>query len=126
MPGPLFTVAAFLGALCAPAPTPLVGAFVALAAIFLPGFLLLVAALPAWARLRASPAARAALTGANAAVVGLLAAALVGLATGGTIGAPTDAAIVVAAFLALRLAKAPPLLVVVGAAFTALAFQFAA
>jgi chromate transporter len=50
------------------------------AAIFLPGLLLVVAALPAWDRLRAAPGARAALAGANCAVVGLLAAALADLA----------------------------------------------
>ncbi len=121
MPGPLFTVASFLGALAAPAPTPLVGAAVALLAIFLPGFLLLVAALPAWARLGASAGARLALTGANAAVVGLLAAALVGLGLSGTIGSAFDALIVAAAFGALRFAKAPPLLVVAGSAVASLA-----
>lgn len=125
MPGPLFTVAAFLGALAAPAPFPLAGAAIALAAIFLPGFLLLIAALPAWARLGASPAARAALTGANAAVVGLLAAALASLGLSGTIGLASDALIVVAAFAALRLGRMPPLLVVLGSALASLAAHFA-
>ncbi|RIY02068.1 chromate efflux transporter [Aureimonas flava] len=123
MPGPLFSVAAFLGALAAPAPSALSGAAVGLAAIFLPGFLLLVAALPAWTRLRASPAARAALAGANAAVVGLLAAALVALALGGAIGAPADALVATAAFLALRLGKAPPLAVVAAVAIASLALR---
>lgn len=125
MPGPLFTVAAFLGALATPAPFPLAGAAIALAAIFLPGFLLLVAALPAWARLGASPAARAALTGANAAVVGLLAAALASLGLSGTIGSASDALIVAAAFAALRLGRMPPLLVVAGSALASLAAHFA-
>ncbi|MBB3935770.1 chromate efflux transporter [Aureimonas phyllosphaerae] len=126
MPGPLFTVAAFLGALSAPASSPAVGAAVALAAIFLPGFLLLLAALPAWTRLRASPAARAALAGANAAVVGLLADALVGLVFGGTIASLADGLIVALAFAALHVARLPPLLVVAASAGAVLVAQFIA
>lgn len=76
LPGPLFAFGAWLGALAQPGPGGAAGAALALAALFLPGFLLLVAALPFWARLRAAPRARAALAGANAAVVGILAAAL--------------------------------------------------
>ncbi|NLT27029.1 MAG: chromate efflux transporter [Microbacteriaceae bacterium] len=76
VPGPLFTFAAYLGAVLSVEPTGLAGAAVALVAIFLPGFLLLVAVLPRWERLRGGRLVRAAMHGANAAVVGLLAAAL--------------------------------------------------
>ena len=51
-------------------------AAIALLAIFLPGFLLLLGVLPFWNRVSHWPAARAILRGANAAVVGVLAAAL--------------------------------------------------
>ena len=55
---------------------PSVGAAVALVAIFLPSFLILVAILPFWSAVRRMPAVRSALAGVNAAVVGLLLAAL--------------------------------------------------
>ena len=79
MPGPIFTLASYLGAeMGAPggAPSALAGACILTLSIFLPGVLLVVAAMPAWTRLRAVPRLRGALTGANCAVIGLLAAAL--------------------------------------------------
>jgi len=78
MPGPLFSFAAYLGAVSQPggALAALLPAAVALVAVFLPGMLLLVGVLPFWGELRSRPFARAAVRGANAAVVGLLAAAL--------------------------------------------------
>ncbi len=68
--GPLFTFAAYLGAVMGPAPNGLLGATIGLIAIFLPGFLLLLGALPFWDSLRTRPTAQAAMRGANAAVVG--------------------------------------------------------
>lgn len=76
VPGPLFTFAAYLGAVSGPAPNGLAGAALALGAVFVPGFLLLVAALPFWEGLRRHRRAQSALQGANAAVVGILGAAL--------------------------------------------------
>ena len=76
LPGPLFAVAADFGALAGTPPAGLAGGVVALAAIFLPGLLALVAALPFWRALRRETHAQAAMAGINAAVVGLLAAAL--------------------------------------------------
>lgn len=76
VPGPLFTFAGYLGAIAHPGPGGAAGAALALVAIFLPGFLLLVGVLPFWDALRRQPAARSAMRGANAAVVGILAAAL--------------------------------------------------
>ncbi len=76
VPGPLFTFAAYLGAIV----SGVGGAILATLAIFLPGALLVVAALPSWGALRARGWARSALRGVNAAVVGLLLAALVALA----------------------------------------------
>ena len=76
VPGPLFTFAAYLGAVMGPQPNGWIGAAICLIAVFLPSFLLVIGALPFWEELRHRPAAQAALRGVNAAVVGLLLAAL--------------------------------------------------
>lgn len=75
VPGPLFTFAAYLGALLPGLPS-VIGALLALLAIFVPGFLLLVGVLPFWNRFRQWGSAQALMRGANAAVVGILGAAL--------------------------------------------------
>ena len=62
VPGPLFTFAAFLGAVSAGSPAGWVGASIALVAIFLPGFLLVIGVLPFWDRLRQYSAMRRAMT----------------------------------------------------------------
>ncbi len=76
IPGPLFSVAAFFGATLATGSHPLIVSLIALVAVFLPGFLLVVAILPVWSGLARQDAAPRVLAGVNAAVVGLLAAAL--------------------------------------------------
>lgn len=76
VPGPLFTFAAYLGAVLGPEPNGVVGAGIALLAIFLPGFLVLVGVLPFWDRFRKLAKAQSLMQGANAAVVGILGAAL--------------------------------------------------
>ena len=72
----LFSFAAYLGAVSLPAPNGIVGAVIALVAIYLPSFLLVLGALAVWEPLRRSTSLRRALSGVNAAVVGLLAATL--------------------------------------------------
>ena len=72
MPGPLFSVAAFMGAQIG---SGLTGALIALLAIFLPSFLLLWGVLPYWQRLRQQPRLSGALCNINAAVAGSLLAA---------------------------------------------------
>ncbi|MBT1669101.1 chromate efflux transporter [Curtobacterium flaccumfaciens pv. flaccumfaciens] len=115
VPGPLFTFAAYLGAVAHGSPSGLVGAAVALVAIFLPAALLVVGALPFWHVLRALPWARRVLAGVNAGVVGLLAAALWDpVITEGVRSAPA-LALAVAAFTALTRWSAPPWAVVIGA-----------
>ncbi|PZF27909.1 chromate efflux transporter [Curtobacterium sp. MCPF17_051] len=115
VPGPLFTFAAYLGAVADGSPSGLVGAAVALVAIFLPAALLVVGALPFWHVLRALPWARRVLAGVNAGVVGLLAAALWDpVITEGVRSAPA-LALAVAAFIALTRWSAPPWAVVIGA-----------
>ncbi|MXU66006.1 chromate efflux transporter [Oceanomicrobium pacificus] len=76
VPGPLFTFAAYLGAVGDVPPNGVAGAALALVAIFLPGMLILLALLPFWEGLRGRTGMRAAMMGTNAAVVGILAAAL--------------------------------------------------
>ncbi|MCP2266936.1 chromate transporter [Promicromonospora thailandica] len=119
VPGPLFTFAAYLGAVTTSGPTGLVGAATALVAVFLPSALLVVGALPFWERLRRAPRARRVLAGVNAGVVGLLGAALYDpVFTRGVLAAddPMVAlALVVAAFVALTTWSAPPWAVVVAA-----------
>lgn len=77
VPGPMFSVATFLGASIPTGGHPALGALVATLAIFTPGFLLVLGALPLWSAVTASPRAQRAVLGINAAVVGLLLAALV-------------------------------------------------
>lgn len=76
VPGPLFTFAAYLGAIAAIGPGGVGGALIASVGVFLPGFLLLVGVLPLWNAFRERPGAQAVMRGANAAVVGILASAL--------------------------------------------------
>jgi len=108
LPGPLFTFGGYLGAVIG---GPL-GALAALLGIFLPGFLLMLGALPFWARLRRGTTATAALTGVNAAVVGLLAAALYDPLWTNTIHRPADFAVALTAFLLLTAWRVPPAVVV--------------
>jgi len=112
MPGPLFTFGAYLGAV-APAPGGALGAALALIAIFAPGMLILLGALPFWHALRARAGARAAVAGVNAAVVGLLASALYDPVWTSAVLGSADFAVAAAGFAALVVWRAPPLVVVV-------------
>ncbi len=112
LPGPLFTFAAFLGAVASVPPHGIAGAVLALLAIFIPGMLCLVGTLPFWSALSADPRARAAMLGTNAAVVGLLGAALYNPVWTSAVHGPIDFAIAAAGFVLLVVWRAPPLLVV--------------
>jgi chromate transporter len=112
MPGPLFTFAAYLGAVVRPEPHGATGGIIALLAIFLPGLLLIVGILPFWNRLLASTKTRALFAGVNASVVGLLLAALYQPVWVSTVRRPLDFAVVLTAFLALAVWKIPPWAVV--------------
>jgi chromate transporter len=125
VPGPLFTFAAYLGAVASVAPGGVAGAALALVAIFTPGLLLLMAALVFWQDLRARGDVRAAMAGVNAAVVGLLASALYNPVWTSAVRGPTDFAIAAAGFVALIVWRAPPLLVVVATAAAAVALSLA-
>lgn len=115
VPGPLFTFAAFLGAVNTGTPSGVLGAAIALVAIFLPGALLLVGALPFWLSIRRASRARRAMAGINAGVVGLLAAALYDPVFTEGVPSPLSLAIAIAAFAALSRWSAPPWAVVIGA-----------
>ncbi|HSE89075.1 MAG TPA: chromate efflux transporter [Candidatus Binatia bacterium] len=113
VPGPLFTFAAYLGAVMGTEPNGWTGAFLTLAAIFLPSFLLVGGALPFWDLLRSVPVFQSALKGINAAVVGLLLTALYKPVWTSAIYSPADFGLGLVAFGLLMFWKCPPWLVVV-------------
>ena len=112
IPGPLFTFSAYLGAASGPSPNGVAGAAIALAAIFLPAFLLVIGVMPFWDSLRRRMGFRAALLGINAGVVGILLAALYNPVWTSAVRTPIDFALAAAAFALLTLWRAPPWVVV--------------
>jgi chromate transporter len=123
VPGPLFTFAAYLGAVMQSPPNGWIGGAWALVAVFLPSFLLVIGALPFWELLRFRRSFQAALQGINAAVVGLLLAALYDPVWSSAIKGPADFGLALLAFGLLVFWRLPPWLVVVlsaaGGALTA-------
>jgi chromate transporter len=113
VPGPLFTFAAYLGAVMNSPPNGLAGAAIALVALLLPGMLLVYGMLPFWDAMRARPAAQAALRGTNAAVVGILGAALYSPVWTSAVMSGRDFALALAGFLLLTVWKLPSWVVVV-------------
>ncbi len=122
VPGPLFTFGAYLGAVVSPPPHRMAGAALGLIAIFLPGVLILIGALPFWETFRKRPGAQAAMRGINAAVVGLLGATLYHPVWTSSIKAPADFAIALVGFVLLTVWHAPPLVVVTISAIGGVAF----
>lgn len=120
VPGPLFTVAAYLGAVLLPN-LPWWGAGMALIAIFLPAFLLVVAAIPFWQLLRHWPMVQGAFTAVNAAVVGVLLAALYDPLWLSTITQHSDFLLVAIAVTALIRLNIKPSWVVLGCGLAGLA-----
>lgn len=116
LPGPLFTLAAYLGTIIAPAGPAWLGGVVALIAILLPSMFLVIGTLPYWNRLRTQPGAQAALMGANAVVVGILLAALYNPVFLSGITSGWAMIIGLLAFGGLHFWKAPPWLVVIACA----------
>ena len=107
VPGPLFTISAYMGASLNTPPNGAWGAILALVAIFLPGMLLLMGALPYWDGLRRRPDLQAAMRGINAAVVGILAAALYSPLWTSAIGDWHDIALAATGFALLVFARLP-------------------
>ena len=123
VPGPLFTFAAYLGAVMTPAPNGLAGATIALIALSLPGLLLVYGMLPYWDALRLRPTAQAAMRGTNAAVVGILGAALYNPVWTSAVLTPRDFAVALTGFLLLTVWKLAPWIVVVLLAATGAVLQ---
>ncbi|KKM74936.1 hypothetical protein LCGC14_1395340 [marine sediment metagenome] len=111
VPGPLFSFAAFIGAYADGSEISIVMALLSLIALFLPGFLLLLIALPFWQTLHSTPLASRLVQGINAAMVGLLAAALYHPIATHALISIQDVIIVSSAFILLYRFKWSPLLI---------------
>ncbi|MDK1288651.1 chromate efflux transporter [Pseudoalteromonas umbrosa] len=112
VPGPMFTFATYIGYELLPS-SPIMGALIATIAVFLPGFLLLLAVLKNWQALAQKPKVAGALTGVNAAVVGLLAAALYQPVFISAVLTPIDIALVLVGFFLMKQIKLPIIWLVV-------------
>ena len=108
VPGPLFTFAAYLGAVM----KGWQGGLIATIAVFLPAFLLILGALPFWDSLRNNPNIKGAIMGVNAAVVGILISALYNPIWTSSILTPIDFALASILFSMLVYWKLPPWIVV--------------
>jgi chromate transporter len=126
VPGPLFTFAAYLGAVMKLPPNGVAGAAIGLVAIFVPGILGLIAALPFWDAFRRRASAQAAMRGINAAVVGLLGAALYNPVWTTSVMGPRDFGLALVGFLLLVMWELPPLVVVVISVVGGIGLAFAA
>jgi chromate transporter len=122
VPGPLFTFAAYLGAVSSQSPNGWAGAAIATLAIFMPAFLLIVATSPFWEQFRRYTGVRRAMLGINAAVVGILLAAFYDPVWTGAINSTADFCLMAVAFLLLVFWKWPPWLVVILTALAAAVF----
>jgi chromate transporter len=116
MPGPLFTFGAYLGTVIASSPHAWIGGALALFALYLPGWLLIAGAAPFWSLLKARWWALGAIGGANAAVVGILAAALYRPVCTESIHDLRDAGAAVAGLILLGAFRTPPWAVVLAMA----------
>jgi chromate transporter len=121
VPGPLFTFAAYLGAMVDPCLHGALGAVLGLIGIFLPGMLSLVGVLPFWSIVRARAGTQGAMRGINAAVVGLLGAALYSPVWTGSVNTMRDAAVALGCFVLLTIGHARPLFVVLISAASGIA-----
>ena len=125
VPGPLFTFAAYLGAVVNATPHGLAGAALGLFGIFIPGILILLGTLPFWDSFRRRAGAQAMMRGVNAAVVGLLGAALYNPVWTSSVKTPGDFGVALVGFVLLTVWRAPPLLVVVVGALGGIALALA-
>jgi chromate transporter len=107
VPGPLFTFAAWLGALVPTLPG-WSGAALALVAIFLPGMLLVAGVMPWWQQWQQNPKTMAILAGVNAAIVGVLASAWVDPIVSTSLRGWVDVVIALVCTAWLVLGKAAP------------------
>ncbi|MBH0171578.1 MULTISPECIES: chromate transporter [Fictibacillus] len=120
VPGPLFTFAAYIGAVM----NGWQGGLLATVAIFLPAFLLILGALPFWNMLRQNAKIKGALMGVNAAVVGILISAFYQPIWTTTILKPIDFAFAAVLFSMLVYWKLPPWVIVITGAIGGLLMSF--
>ncbi|WP_144393447.1 chromate efflux transporter [Pleionea sediminis] len=106
VPGPMFTLATYLGAIVH-VDNPWIGALVATLAIFLPGFLLILGVRHQWKEWSKKPLIAGAINGINAAVVGLLAAAFYQPILVNAVDDSFDLLIAIIGLLLLRKNKVP-------------------
>jgi chromate transporter len=116
LPGPLFAFSAYLGASLDQPPTGIAGGVLALVAIYLPSWLLVLGVLPLWDRIRRHARVRAALLGANAVVVGILLAALYSPVWTAAIHGARDVVVLLAAAALRFVGRRPAWLVVIASA----------
>lgn len=116
VPGPLFTFAAYLGAVANGPLHGWIGGLVLLLVIFLPAYLLVIGALPFWERLRRRDDIQSTMAGINAGVVGILGSALYDPVWTSAIHSRTDFGLALAAFGLLLYARVSPVVVVALAA----------
>ena len=119
VPGPMFTIATYLGAELYPEQF-IIGALIATAAIFLPGFLLVLAFQKSWLQLANQPRFASCIAALNAAVVGFLAAALYSPIWSSAVSSIWHIIIVAVAFTWLRVAKPPIWWLLIGFIFVGL------
>jgi len=112
VPGPLFTISAYLGALLPGENGGVTGAVISLCILFLPGFLLILAVLPFWQSLQNNAVIQKSLLGINAAMVGLLAAALYQPIWQHVIHSYTDIIIAITGFILLHVYRLSPVIIV--------------
>ena len=112
VPGPMFSFAAYVGARLPDGAGGIIGASIALAAMFLPGLLLVAGVLPVWRTILSQPGAVRAIAGINAAVVGLLAAALYDPLWTSAVGGLVDVAIALIGLILLAIWRIPAIVVV--------------
>ena len=112
VPGPMFTLAAYLGARLPGSEGGILGATVSLGAIFLPGFLLVAGILPLWRAIAGRPIAARVIAGVNAAVVGILGAALYDPVWTSAVQGPLDMAVALVGFTLLAAWRVSALMVV--------------
>jgi chromate transporter len=121
VPGPLFAIAAYLGAVARLSPHGVAGAALGIIGIFLPGLLILVGTLPFWNVLRRRAGAQAIMRGINAAVVGILGAALYDPLWISSVKNPADFVVALICFILLVAWRTPPLVIVVLGALSGIA-----
>lgn len=112
VPGPLFTFAAYIGAMAQGPLHGWLGGLVLLVVIFIPAVLILIGVLPFWQGLRHRAGMRTAMAGVNAGVVGILGVALYDPVWTSAIHSRADVALALFLFGLLTVGRVPPVVVV--------------